>query len=156
MKKKILALLLILALALPFSAEALASDVDIDIEVIGQIGIVRRGALTARWFGVDLFSPSAEEVNEALAEQHTAAREFTMQGLFEAEQIHQGAELTEQIRLAAEDALLFAAPVSFGGLGAVEAESGTSIYLLVIFLVACAICGFLLAKAMIKRREGGS
>jgi len=154
MGKKIFILILLFALLFTFVPMAIAEDVDIDIEIIGQIGLHRRGALTPRWMGVDLFSPSAERINEALNRQAQVQWDAAMDSLFEIEQIHQAVDVAGEVTFAASDSLLFATPVSFGSLGTIEEESSMPIWLIVLFLLTCAVGGFLIARAVIRKRGG--
>ena len=149
-KKRIICVLCTLLLLL--SVTALAVDLPVDIDIIGQVGEGgRREAVTAR-FGIDLFSPTADEVNQALTEQVYERREAVVSGLFEEPHTHQEVDIEAQVFQAAQESNLFAQPMQGMRAGTVEAEETFSVWLIALVLFCAAIGGFLIAQAMLSRK----
>ena len=150
-KKAILCALGALLLLLPFSA--LAADLPINIDAIGQMDNEnRREAVTAR-FGIDLFSPTADEVNRALVAQRNQRREAVATDLFEEPHAHQTIDVEAQILRAAQDSALFAQPMQVTRAVSIEVEESFSMWLIAAVLLGSAGIGFLIARAMTSRKE---
>ena len=133
-------------------APALALDLPINIDAIGQMGAEGgRDAITAR-HGADLFSPTAEEVDAALAYQFALRRATAAYGLFG--EVRAGElDIEQQLLRAADESALFGAPMQFGRTGpAMEETGGISTWLVVLIILACATGGFVLAQVLRERR----
>jgi len=142
----------VLLLLLPLSAVAV--DLPIDIEAIGQIGAEggRREAVTAR-FGIDLFSPTADEVNIALENQIHERQDAVASELFRRLHAPQAVDVDEQVLRAAQASDLFAQPMQSNRAVTVETEETFSVWLIAIILLCSAVVGFLIAGAIGGRKE---
>jgi len=151
-KKRIVCALCVLFLLWPIVASAV--DLPIDIDVIGQIDAEggRREAVTAR-FGIDLFSPAADEVNLALENQFRMRQLRVTLGMFRSPFAHQEVDVEAETLRAAQESDLFAQPMQAIRAVAVEAEETFSTWLIVVIMLCAAGLGFLIARAMGKRRE---
>jgi len=150
MIKKII-ILLICINAFILSLPTLADDLPIDITAIGhQEGY--DDALTAR-FNIELFTPGARKIYQALAEQKQQKWESAAAGLFIAVKDEQPVDEHEQIAETVSEIGLFSVPADYSRIKNPDDTESIPIWLVVTLLSACAIGGFIWAKTSEKKRK---
>ena len=128
-----------------------ATDLPIDITAIGrqnQGGIGGNQPLTR--FGTHLFTPDAQVVNEAMAEQ-IRRRQETVLYLFEAISFDYTIDAHTQLVSNTSNLALFGQPSNFSHITIPQETNPLPLWVFVVVLFVCAVVG--LARAMIARAK---
>ena len=149
MIKKIFFYCIFVLLLLFSTTIVVATDLPIDINTIGQQE--RYDSPFMVRFNIDLFSESAQRLNEAIAQQTQDQREELGTSLFEAPLVHQAVDVGAQIATAAYDFALFHQPASFNRIGPIESGNSIPVWLIVLGFIFCAGGGFLVARIMSQK-----
>ena len=144
---KILFCIILTMVILSKTTPLYAADLPIDINAIGRQDNTN-SRITLR-FNTHLFTPDAQRVNEALAEQINR-RQQTANDLFSTVSFDYSVNVYAQIAYTAGSMGLFVTPADFRHINTPTSQEPLSNWIIVAVLVACAIGGFiwaLIAKA---------
>ena len=152
MRKRMVTAFLAVTLLLLLSITASATDLPIDIDAVRQ----QEGyddAITAR-FDVELFSPEAQEVSDAIAEKAQGERATAASNLFRGTYPRQAETANEQITAAADELALLSQPQNYSGQSSQSSAEELSIWVILLVAVACIGGGYALARVLMRRKKG--
>ena len=130
-----------------------AEDLPIDPETITRQGTTRQPALTTR-NGIDLFTDSAKNVTNAIAEHHVAVRESAREGLFSDSSFQRGFESIDNIHNIVQETRLFSEPMRFNRSTEQQADNaGIPLWSTISVLILAIILGLFIAIRSASRRK---
>jgi len=127
-----------------------AEDLPIDINAIGRQE-ARDGQITTR-VGAHLFTPDAQRVNEALAEQQRQ-RQAAALYLFSEVPTSEDVELHTQIINAANNSALFTQPATIINFTPPPPPTPMPMWIIVLVIALCATGGFIWAIVSAKKKR---
>jgi len=130
----------------------LSTDLPINIAAIGR----QETALpiySLRLMQLDLFSPTSGAINEALIRQRDLHRTGIQANLFARFVEPELIDANERAAASAMHLGLFLQPMTFRSIGQADDDGAMSILLIAAIMAACAVAGYVFARAFIKKKE---
>jgi len=128
-----------------------AVDLPIDIDIIGQES--GSGEAYTANTEVEIFTPNAQEITQAIDEHSQKTRETQVADIFLPDNSEETSSINEQITQSAANSVLFEQPANYSGMRMSGDDSPISIWVIIILFVVSIICGFVLARILIERRK---
>ena len=154
MRKIFLLMIVIPIVLLLCPLTVLAEDLPIDIDAIDRIGKEgNRRAVTVQR-GIDLFSESADKVNEAFNSHFQSRRETAIYGLFIDEYEREYETAQQRILRIADESALFSEPMQFSRSTNDYVPETTPMWVVAVILLGfVGIVFFIIRSAMVTRKE---
>ena len=130
---------------------ASAVDLPIDIDVIGRDGGSGQ-AYTAN-VNVEILTPEAGEISEAINEHHRQSREAMASELFYFDDTDELITQHEQITNAAVNSALFSQPSNYSGLRMARDDGAVPVWLIILIFAVSIALSLVIAYTIIHRRK---
>jgi len=149
--RKVALLITLLLIILSTATPAIAADLPIDIDIIGQD--TGTGEVHTANANVEILTPTAQEITQAINEHHQQKREEMISSLFVAGYDREALSLHDQMKKVVADSTLFNQPSDFTGVRTISEDSPTPTWAIIILFTVSVLGGFVLARVLMKHRK---
>jgi len=155
LKKLVVFVVITIMLTVPIATTGIvtvsAVDLPIDIDVIGRDGGSGQ-AYTAN-VNVEILTPEAGEISEAINEHHRQSREAMSSELFYFDDNDELITQHEQITNAAVNSALFSQPSNYSGLRMARDDGAVPVWLIILIFAVSIALSLVIAYTIIHRRK---